>query len=123
MQKRSYLIVSAGFIFIIFVMATFVQGADIKSRMRERLPQIINLKNQGIIGENNQGLLQFRTANKSGADIVNAENSDRQKVYSAIAKQQGVSATLVGQKRAQQIRGKAAAGEWLQKPNGQWYKK
>jgi len=123
MQKRSFLKISAGFVFILFFMATFVQGDDIKSRMRKRLPQIVKLKNQGIIGENNQGLLELRSANKSGAGIVNAENSDRQKVYNAIAKQQGVNAALVGQKRAQQIRGKAAKGEWLQKPDGQWYKK
>ena len=115
--------ISAGFVFILFFMATFVQSGDIKSRMQARLPQIIKLKTQGIIGENNQGLLEFRSANKSGANVVNAENSDRQKVYNAIAKQQGVSAKLVSQKRAQQIRGKAAAGEWVQKPNGQWYKK
>lgn len=123
MQKRNIFIISAGFVILIFGMVAMVQGADIKARMRARLPQIIQLKNQGLIGENNQGLLQFRTSNKSGADIVQAENRDRQKVYSAIAKQQGVSAALVGQKRAQQIREKAAPGEWLQKPNGQWYKK
>jgi len=123
MQNESFIKISAGFVFILFFMATFVQGADIKSRMQARLPQIIKLKTQGIIGENNMGLLEFRSANKSGANIVNAENSDRQKVYRAIAKQQGVSAALVGQKRAQQIRQKAAAGEWLQNPNGQWYKK
>jgi len=123
MEKRNYITISTGFLMILFFMATFVQGADIKSRMQARLPQIIKLKTQGIIGENNQGLLEFRSGNKNGADIVNAENSDRRKVYNAIAKQQGVSAKLVGQKRAQQIRGKAAAGEWLQKPDGQWYKK
>ena len=122
MQKRSFLKIFAGFALILFFMATFVQGADIKSRMQARLPQIIKLKAQGIIGENNLGLLEFRSTNKSGADIVNAENSDRQKVYNAIAKQQGVSATLVSQQRAQQIRTKAGAGEWLQKPDGQWYK-
>ena len=123
MEKRSFIKISAGFVIILFFMATFVQGADIKSRMQARLPQIIKLKTQGIIGENNRGLLEFRSGNKSGANIVNAENSDRQKVYKAIAKQQGVSAMLVSQKRAQQIRGKATTGEWLQKPSGQWYKK
>ncbi|MDM8554783.1 YdbL family protein [Desulfococcaceae bacterium HSG7] len=123
MQKRHFLKISASFVFILFFMATFVQGADIKSRMQARLPQIIKLKTQGIIGENSQGLLEFRSANKNGANIVNAENADRQKIYKAIAKQQGVDVTLVSQKRAQQIRAKAGAGEWLQKPDGQWYKK
>ncbi|MDM8540823.1 YdbL family protein [Desulfococcaceae bacterium HSG9] len=123
MQKRCFLKISASFVFILFFMATFVQSADIKSRMQARLPQIIKLKTQGIIGENSQGLLEFRGANKNGADIVNAENADRQKIYKAIAKQQGVDVTLVSQKRAQQIRAKAGAGEWLQKPDGQWYKK
>jgi len=122
MQKQNFLKIFAGFAFILFFMAAFVQGADIKSRMQARLPQIIKLKIQGIIGENNMGLLEFRSANKSGADIVNAENSDRQKIYNAIAKQQGVNATRVSQQRAEQIRAKAGAGEWLQKPDGQWYK-
>ncbi len=123
MRKRSFITGPASCVLILFFMAAIVYGGGIKSRMQARLPQIIKLKTQGLIGENNRGLLELRSADKSGADIVNSENSDRQKIYNAIGKQQGASATLVGQKRAQQIRAKAAKGEWLQKPDGQWYKK
>ncbi len=96
---------------------------DIKARMKDRLPAINALKSQGIVGENNEGYLQFVGDNKAKADIVAAENKDRQTVYEAIAKQQGTTAELVGKRRALQIAKKAAGGEWVQDTAGNWIKK
>ncbi len=96
---------------------------DIKARMKDRLPAINALKSQGIVGENNEGYLQFVGDNKAKADIVAAENKDRQTVYAAIAKQQGTTAELVGKRRALQIAKKAAGGEWVQDTAGNWIKK
>ena len=75
------------------------------------------------IGENNKGFLEFRGKKQPQKDVVNAENGDRKKIYQAIGKKQGASATLVGQRRAKAIASKSKAGHWLQKPNGGWYKK
>ena len=76
--------------------------ADIKTRIKNRLPRIIELKAAGIVGENNQGFLDFIGGNTSEQALVDAENRDRQLVYDAIAKQQGTTADVVGRRRALQ---------------------
>jgi len=113
------LIIMSGFIFS----ATAGFGEDIKERMKNRLPQILDLKAKGIIGENNQGYLQFVGQNKEKEEIVAAENKDRQSVYAAIANEQGTSAELVGQRRAIQIVSVAPPGDWLQNTAGEWHRK
>jgi len=115
--------------FILLFLTTFLlpvsiaQSASIKERMAARIPAINALKSKGAVGENNKGFLEFRVKNQPQKDVINAENSDRKKVYKAIGKKQGASATLVGQRRAKTIADKSKAGYWLQKPDGRWYKK
>ena len=96
---------------------------DIKTRMKQRLPVIIELKTKGIVGENNAGYLEFIGTKKEQADVVAAENEDRKTVYAAIAKQQGTTAELVGKRRALQIAKKANPGEWVQDSSGKWIQK
>jgi uncharacterized protein len=96
---------------------------DIKTRMKDRLPLIVELKAQGIVGENNQGYLEFIGGKKAKPDVVAAENEDRKTVYTAIAKQQGTTAELVGKRRALQIAEKAGPGEWVQDAGGNWIQK
>ena len=110
------------------LIGTFVAGAwahanDIKARMKNRLPIIKELKAQGIVGEDNKGYLQFVGGKQAKADVVAAENKDRRTVYAAIAKQQGTTAELVGQRRALQIAKRANKGEWVQDKGGKWIKK
>jgi uncharacterized protein YdbL (DUF1318 family) len=102
----------------------FAGANDIKARMQQRLPTIVKLKAEGLLGENNKGYIEFvpGTAKKEGS-VVSAENNDRETVYGAIAKQQGTSPLLVGERRAIQIGQKASSGSWLQDPSGKWYKK
>lgn len=103
-----------------------VQGvlADgIKDRMKARLPVITELKAQGLIGENNQGFLEFRGGQKPDADVIQAENKDRAAVYKAIAERQKTSPEFVGQARAAQIAEKEPSGFWIQEPDGKWKKK
>jgi uncharacterized protein len=96
---------------------------DLKERMHNRLPEIVDLKTRGVIGENNQGYLEFRSGTREKEDVVNAENKDRRAVYDGIAKKTGTTADLVGQRRALQIAEKAESGEWLQDQSGKWYQK
>jgi uncharacterized protein YdbL (DUF1318 family) len=96
---------------------------DVKTRMKHRLPDIVKLKSQGLVGENSKGYLAHVTAKMVEQDIIDAENKDRKAVYTLIAKQQGVSLERVETLRAAQIVKKANPGEFLQKPNGTWYKK
>jgi len=101
--------------------AAFAEG--IKDRMRGRLPELATLKAQGIIGENNKGYLEFVGKKIVKREIIEAENSDREKVYRSIAKQQGTTVEVVGSLRAGQIAENAKAGEWLQDKKGNWFRK
>lgn len=96
---------------------------DLKDRMLDRLPQIVELKGKGVIGENNLGFLEIRGNGQEHKALVDAENQDRRQVYSAIAKKNNISMELVGQRRAIQIAEKANKGEWLQASDGKWYQK
>ena len=100
-----------------------VLADGIKDRMKARLPVINELKAQGIIGENNQGFLEFRGGQKPNADVIQAENADRAAVYKAIAQRQKTTPDFVGQARATQIADKEPAGFWVQDPGGGWKKK
>ena len=109
----------------LFSVVLFVQpaiSASIKDRMAGRIPAITQLKNSGVVGENNKGYLEFRSA-KQSEKLVADENKDRSVVYKAIAKKQGASADLVGKRRAQMIAQKGKPGQWFQKSDGSWYKK
>lgn len=99
------------------------QAASIKDRMKDRLPEINTLKDQGLVGENNRGFLEYRTGKKVKENLVASENSDRQTVYEAIGKSQGAPADLVGKRRAKMIAENGQAGHWYQKPDGSWYRK
>jgi len=115
-------------LFILLIFSTegmcFAGADDIKARMQERLPTIVQLKAEGIIGEDNRGFLEYVPgASHAMPDVVAAENRDRQMVYEAIAKQQKTTADLVGRRRAIQLADKAVSGEWLQDESGAWYQK
>lgn len=95
----------------------------VKARMSQRLSQVDALKSKGAIGENNRGLLEMRGGGGDAGSVVSAENADREVVYAALAKQTGSSADQVGRARAKQIATASAAGVWLQREDGAWYKK
>lgn len=98
-------------------------GQDIKARMHSRLPVIVDLKAKGIVGENNQGYLTVLKKPTNQQAVIDAENKDRQMIYSAIAKKQNTTPALVGQRRALQIADKASPGTMVQDANGKWHKR
>ncbi|MBI4792364.1 MAG: YdbL family protein [Deltaproteobacteria bacterium] len=125
-----YKVLNSRSVFLLLLLVSFLLSAtccqandDIKNRMKARLPSLTALKAQGIIGENKAGYLEFRKGDKSQEALIKDENDDRRQVYEAIARQEGVDMGLVGSRRALQIAGQAAAGTWLQKPDGTWYQK
>jgi len=95
----------------------------VRVRMEQRLPTIDDLKSQGAIGENNRGLLEVRSGGGNAASVVSAENRDREIVYAEIAKKSNTSAEQVGRARARRIAANSAPGVWLQRDNGEWYRK
>ena len=122
-QKHYLAAVVASMMVMLFLLSASASADSIKARMKARLPTIIQLKAAGIIGETHLGFLAFIGSNKVDQDLVTAENADRRTVYQAIAKQQGTTATVVGQRRALQIANKAQPGEWFQDADGTWYRK
>ena len=110
-------------IVLVIVFCGVVWGQDIKSRMRDRLPAIVSLKTAGLIGENNQGYLTILKPPIDKESLVIDENNDRRIIYEAIAKNQGTTPELVGQRRALQIAEKADLGDWIQDANGHWQQK
>ncbi len=98
-------------------------AASEKERMIKRAPQIKVLKATGVIGEKADGLLGFVKEIPTDNALVDAENKDRKTVYSEIAKKQGVHASAVAKRRAIQIAGQAASGDWLQGSDGKWNQK
>ena len=123
MQTRRYLFFILTLALTLSLLVSSAIAESIQARMKSRLPVIKALKSEGIIGENNRGFLEFVGGKRKQADVLQAENKDRQKVYAAIAKKQGVTAEVVGKRRALKITQNARSGEWLQNEQGQWYQK
>ena len=125
MKHKILLLCISVFIIMGFIgnASAFAGAKEIKQRMTDRLPQIMELKKQGAIGENNKGFLEVLGQQKPGKDVIEPENTDRLAVYEAIAKQSGSTADAVGARRALQIANTADAGDWLQDANGKWYQK
>lgn len=120
--KHKSVIITVLLLSFFFTVSCFA-AEGIKERMKNRVPAINGLKAEGVIGENNKGYLEFRQNKADQKQLVDDENDDRLKVYTAIAKQQGASPELVGSRRAIQIAEIAASGTWLQKADGSWYQK
>lgn len=98
--------------------------AAIKQRIIERLDQIDALKIAGKVGENNKGLLEQRSMlTPAETQLMNAENADRRALYTLVAQRLGLTTTVVGQGRAEELRKNSAKGVWLQAPDGNWYQK
>lgn len=123
MKKKAFTVILACLFLGLLGFGISAFADDIKLRMKNRLPVIRELKTMGIVGEDNKGLLQFVGAKKEKTEVVAAENKDRMSIYTAIAKKQGATPELVGQRRAIQLSQKARAGEWLQDAGGKWYQK
>lgn len=107
--------------------------------MKARLPQLDALRDRGVVGETNQGLVTIREKEKAGGQdevLVKAENGNRKLVITAMAK-----AILKLNKQPEskeafaQVLPKAAAtyadakreaakpGWWMQLANGRWVQK
>ena len=99
-------------------------AATIKANMQKRLPAINALLKRGVVGEGNNGYLAvLGTLTEEERKVVDAEKQDRKTVYSAIARQQGATVELVGQRRALQIAERAQAGTRIQNAEGKWLTK
>tara|TARA_B100000609_G_C17140090_1_gene395055 strand:+ start:650 stop:997 length:348 start_codon:yes stop_codon:yes gene_type:complete len=101
----------------------YAGAAAIKARMKARLPQIEALKNQGALGEDNQGYLKVLKKTGNADKLAAEENKDRKLVYTALAKKLKTTPALVGKRRAIQIAQRSPKGQMIQDAAGKWKKK
>ena len=96
-------------------------AAELKVRMAERLPVIDELKQQLLVGENNQAYLSILgNVSESNAIVIQEENADRRTVYTMLSKQTGASLDKIQVRRAQQLAEIAKSGTKYQTPEGDW---
>ena len=99
-----------------------------------RLSALNGWKANGVIGENNQGLVEARSLDavpglKERADVqrlIRDENADREQLYREIAAAKNVELSLLPRIRetyASTLRDKARPGDWIQQPDGAWVQK
>lgn len=99
-----------------------------------RVDRLNEFKSRGVIGENNQALVEIRDleqvkdlrARAALQKLVRAENGDRERLFSEIAAAKNVDLSQLPKIRetyAATLRGNARKGDWIQLPNGQWKQK
>ena len=99
--------------------------AALESR-RARFENLKALKAQRFIGENNQGYVQVLTGGPATKEIADAENADRSLIYRTIVKQNDLPSKAL--KTVEEVfagvqRDKAASGDQIQTPEGDWVAK
>lgn len=123
MKTRSLFLVLALFAGVAVAPVVAADGTP-RQRMEQRLPQIVELKKKKLIGENNRGLLEARGAvSAEQAQLIEAENADREIAYEEIAKRAGKPKDAVAKERASDLAKRAPAGELVQGPDGTWVEK
>ena len=104
----------------------------IKAAMQQRAKQLFPYLDAGNVGIGRNGLLTIHTTDgldlRSRGEVtrlVNAENTDRQRLYQEIARANGFpdKADEVQTIFAQSWRDKAANGWYVQQPDGSWQQK
>jgi hypothetical protein len=97
---------------------------SLRDRFRARHAQLEKLKADGIIGETYKGYVDLVSDDRdNAADLVKAENADRDTLYKALADKEKTTPELVAQRNAKRNFERAEAGEYLQESDGKWRKK
>lgn len=123
MQTNRYLSMLFAVVLGVTLLAQTAWAESIKQRMKARLPVIAELKQNGIVGENNRGYLSYVGSVKARPEVVNSENRDRKTVYTRIAEQHNTKLEVVERNRADQLARRAAPGTYVQESSGKWIKK
>ena len=124
MSTRRVFIATLIAVFLLPATSLFAAEAkkeELQKRFKARYGQIQQLKKEGVIGETDEGFVDF-VGEKKSADLVDQENADRKALYALIAKDTGESADTVARHNAQRNFDKAKSGEYL-RVDGKWKKK
>ena len=103
---------------VMFAGVVFAAADGYGMDSKQRLAIIKGLKIKGIVAENSKGFLEFKTADKSAAAVVDEENAERSKAYADVAKTTKASIADVGAQRAAQIAKEEGKGAGVQDAKG-----
>ena len=105
------------------LLAANAKKDELKKRFQERYPAIRELKEKGVVGETDEGYLDWVGKKDSkSTQLVDDENSDRKELYALLAKETHESPENVAKHAAQRNFEKAKVGEYL-KVGSKWHKK
>jgi uncharacterized protein YdbL (DUF1318 family) len=113
------------FIFSSLIIGEVSADANLTKRMKARLPDVMEAKLNGFIGESVDGLLLVRDkkVNSKVEKLVQAENEDRNSLFKLLAKDTGGDTKLVANKFAKGIASRAKKGHWFKNSSGNWISK
>ena len=113
------------FIFSSLIIGEVSADANLTKRMKARLPDVMEAKLNGFIGESVDGLLLVRDkkVNSKVEKLVQAENKDRNSLFKLLAKDTGGDTKLVAKKFAKGIASRAKKGHWFKNSSGNWISK
>ncbi len=99
--------------------------AELKASFATRLQSLSAAKAAGSIGECTNGTVAVvGDITDSGISaLVEAENTDRNRLYLILGNETNVSAALIGERNAMRNYQNAKPGEWLRTRDGKWKKK
>lgn len=94
-------------------------GPDVQQaieRRKDRKGELSSLQAKGAVGENARGMVEAKTG--EGSSVVQAENSDRSVIYSAIAAKNGTSVSDVERLYARRLQSDAPSGTPIETSSG-----
>ena len=95
--------------------------ADYASRMKERLPSLVQAKDQGVVGEGTDGFVYARESDSEKiVKMVADENEDRKILFKAMSSKTGGSVEEVANKFSKALVQKSKKGHWFRKSSGEW---
>jgi uncharacterized protein YdbL (DUF1318 family) len=93
----------------------------LQKEFKARYPELRELKDKGVIGETSNGFVAFVKSEDAGsADVMNAENSDRTRLYQLVAEKEKTTPEKVAERNARRNFREARKGDYLRDKNGNW---
>jgi uncharacterized protein YdbL (DUF1318 family) len=121
LHMKSYNYLKPAFLSILFLGMGVHAFADYASRMKERLPVLVESKDKGLVGEGTDGFVYLREGSSEKVkDMVSSENEDRKLLFKAMASKTGGSVDDVATKFSKALVTKSKKGHWFRKSSGEW---
>ena len=106
---------------LVFSVSGNIAFADFASRMKERLPSLVQAKDQGKVGEGTDGFVYVRESDSEKIkNMAAAENEDRKMLFKAMSSKTGGSVDEVANKFSKALVKKCKKGHWFRKSSGEW---